>query len=724
MIAHLTQFSRAESAAARLPVLASGTLEVNVRREWLADGVVVLTFDRPRSPANIFDRATLCELKLHLEWLMQQPCLRGVVLATAKPGIFIAGADLHLLSRASADELHGFVELGQSVFNLLADFPAPTVAALHGAALGGGLEVALACDYRVASDAATTRLALPETKLGIVPAWGGCTRLPKLIGLPKALEMILKGDPVFPKQALRLGLVDAIAPREHLLAEARRCIAAGKPLPREPVHLNHRLVAAGLAWWTQRRLRKSARGLYPALPAAVQLVTRNLRLARDRALAAEHQTVLSLAKTDASRNLLRLALLRDRAKKGAPAPPIRRAIVVGAGVMGAGIAHWLAAHRVSVVLRDVDSARVAAGLDKARGLFEKSARRGDCTALEARDGMDRLSPATTDTPLDNVDLVIEAVVEQLPAKQELLRRLSAASGPGTVFATNTSALSITALADATHCPERVVGLHFFNPVHRMPLVEVVRGRATSDATVARAAQFARDLGKIPVLARDHPGFLVNRILMPYLLEAAWLWDAGADPKVVDEAMLDFGMPMGPLRLIDEVGVDVSLHVLNTLAGAFGERLAAPPALQRLAAAGDLGHKSGRGVYVYRDDVAVPNPIVDARKRDEAARPMSSAQMQTRMALLMINEAARCVEEGVARDADDVDLAMVLGTGFAPFRGGPLRLLDAWGARHVVNELIGLTQTHPRFAPCALLQQLSASGATIHNERETPDEHDH
>ncbi len=718
MIATLSPSSRAgndrtASGTGLVPASPVGFESDRIHRQWLGDGTVVLTFDRPQSPANILDAATLGDLRLHLQRLGQQPFLHGLVLASTKPEIYIAGADLNALVRATPEELGSLVSLGQEVFNTLADFPAPTVAALHGAALGGGLELALACDYRVASDAPCTRLGLPETALGIVPAWGGCTRLPRLVGLSRSLDLVLKGSPVTAARALQLGLVDAVVPREHLLAQARLCIASGKPAPRASAHWLLRPLATARAWWACRRVRASTFGNYPALPAAARLITRNLHLPRDAALAAERETVLALAQTDVAAHLLRLALLRERARKVAPAPPLRHALVVGAGVMGAGIAQWLAARGVWVQLRDVDTGRVAAGLGRAGSIFERSVRRGECTALEARDGMDRITPSTSETPLRGVDLVVEAVAESLAVKQEVLGRISRLAGPATILATNTSALSITAVADATVFPERVVGLHFFNPVHRMPLVEVARGRATNDATIARAAHWVRALGKVPVLVKDHPGFLVNRILMPYLLEAVWLCEQGASPEFVDRAMRQFGMPTGPLRLLDEVGVDVALHVADTLSAALGERLAVPEPLRRLAAAGDLGHKSGRGIYVHRGDTAVPSPHAFPRRAPRAAPALTVGAVQSRLALLMINEAARCVEEGVARDADDADLAMVLGAGFAPFRGGPLRLLDAWGARRVVEELGALAETHPRFAPCALLQHLSAIGATIH-----------
>ena len=691
--------------------------ELDVRRELHADGVAVITFDRPGSGVNIFDRVALNELKLHLDWLARQRGLRGVILQSAKPAVFIAGADLKTLARADEAGLARLLELGQEIFNQLAALPVPTVAAIHGAAMGGGLEMALACDYRVASDSRTTRLALPETQLGILPAWGGCTRLPRLIGLPQALDLILTGRRLTARQSRSLGLIDAVVPREHLQDEARRCIDRGQPARPGFFHLNNRLVATFSRWRARKKLKARTRGHYPALLAVLEVVTRGVSQDPADTLVAERESALRLARTPASRNLIHLFFLREKARRGkSTAPPIARAAVVGAGVMGAGIAQWLAAHGRAVLLRDVDDARVTAGLARALQLFKNPR----FSPLERRDGMDRITPIVHDVPLDNTDLVMEAAPERMDLKQELLSHLAAVSGPDTILATNTSALSVTGIARATHCPERVLGLHFFNPVHRMELVEVIRGRCTSEDTVARVAAFVRDIGKVPVVVRDSPGFLLNRILMPQIAEAVRLFEQGADIAKIDRAMRDYGMPMGPLRLLDEVGLDVALSVARILAGAFGERLAVPATLARMIDAGMLGRKTGRGFYVYRGELSVPNHVAGRWRVGDGMTGLSSSALQHRLELLLLNEAARCVEENVAATPGEVDLAMVLGAGFAPFRGGPLRRIDALGPRAVVEALIDLTGINPRFAPCALLQRMSAAGDLFYNRKEVAD----
>ncbi len=750
----------------------------NLRRDVDADGVCTLTFDRANSSANIFDRATLLELDSHLDWIEHADGLRGVILASAKPGIFIAGADLHALAgmaeqraasvplassskRQGAEEspagrwrhagLDDLIALGQRVFNRLASLRLPTVAAIHGACVGGGYELALACSYRLATNERVTKIGLPEILLGILPAWGGSTRLPRLIGIPKALDVILAGKVLAADRALKLGLIDEVVPRERLLEIARERLLH-PPKAHRPSHRvsNNPISALLIHARVQRDLTARTRGNYPAPFEALDVVTQGVSLSLEDSLALERAAILRLAETPACRNLMRLFLLKERAKKatasravvgqapspvislaGAPAgsfplspaasggacttmtgggacptAPMSRTAVIGAGVMGAGIAQWLSARGLSVILRDVSLEQLVRGMATVSSLYEDAVKRHHLTALEARDGKDRIFAAATDLPMRDVDIVIEAATEKLLLKQDIFRCLAAQTGPNTILATNTSALSVTEIAAATSAPERVVGLHFFNPVNRMELVEVVAGEKTSPEVVARVVAFARRIGKVPVVVRDRPGFVVNRILMPYLVEAVRLFDTGASAQDIDEAMLDFGMPMGPLRLLDEVGLDVAAHVVSTLAKDFGERVTAPALIEKMLGAGMLGKKSGRGFYDYAHDK--PNHELDVLRRVHRHTRFTQDELTRRMVLLMVNEAARCVEEGVA-SADDIDLAMVLGTGFAPFTGGPLRYAEAYPIASVVAALEGMAATEPRFAPCDLLKQIMQSG---------------
>lgn len=693
-----------------------------IRRELDAAGIATLTFDRAGSSANVFDRATLEELDAHLKYLAAASGLRGVVLASAKPAIFIAGADLHAFSPAPEESvLAALVEYGQGVFSRLAALPVPTVAAIHGACLGGGCELALACDWRVASNGKATRIGLPETQLGIVPAWGGCTRLPALIGLPAALKLILGGKPVVGIQALKLGLVDDLAPPEYVLAAARTLLGRGRRL-KPPGRLLHcPPLAALIAAKSRKLVLARTRGHYPAPLRAIDVCVRALGRPVETGLALERTALLELSRTPACRNLLGLFMLQERAKKitlpeltDLTSAPVRRVAVIGAGVMGSGIAQWLAARGLSVLLQDIDAKALAGGLHRIESLVQGGLRRRLFTPAEAAATLDRVSPILPDAPLTECDLVIEAAVERLDLKQKIFRDLESRTRAETVLATNTSALSIDALAGELAHPGRVVGLHFFNPVHRMKLLEVVRGARTSPATLAAALDFAKAIGKLPVIARDQPGFLVNRVLMPAMGEAVRLFTEGHQAETIDRHLLAFGLPMGPLRLADEVGLDVALHVQKDLAERLPNFVQPDGTLEKMTAKGWLGRKSGCGFYLHGPGRQTkPNPAAAEFQYGHASSG-DGARMTDRVILPMINEAARCLELNVVDAPEDVDFAMVLGTGWAPFRGGPLRHADALGLPEVVRRLEELArEVSPNFAPCEHLRQMAADGRTFY-----------
>ncbi len=703
----------------------------SIRRDINAEQICILTFDRPDSSANIFDRRALMELDRHLDFLSADVGLKGLILVSSKKSIFIAGADLlSMFAETRPEALRELIELGQRVFNRIAALPCPTVAAIHGAALGGGCEIALACDWRVASTDGVTRIGLPETQLGLLPAWGGSTRLPRLIGLPKALGIILAGKTLAPKPALKCGLVDALVPREYLLPAALKKIREGKPRRAGRPFTNNALVAAVIAARAKTQLQKKTRGHYPAVTKALEAVTKGISRSVSDSLRLEVEGVEELGKTETTRNLLRLFLLQERAKKlnvgqasrlskaSAGGTPALRCAVIGAGVMGAGIAQWLSAKKLSVILRDVSAEAIARGLSNISKLYAEGTKRHTFMPVEARAGLDRIHPAAAEVPLRNVDFVIEAAVEDMAPKQEIFRKLDALAGEQTILATNTSALSVAEIAAATVHPERVVGIHFFNPVHRMQLVEVVRAPQTSPAAVQRAIQFVQQIGKLPLLVNDSPGFLVNRILIPYLIEAGLLFESGARARDLDEAMLDFGMPMGPLRLLDEVGLDVAHHICGTLAEKFHGRFPVPSLLDKMLKAKMLGRKSGRGFYRHARGKQLPKLNVETEtfRCNRDASGLTRAQLQERMVLLMINEAARCLEEKVVASADDVDFGMVMGTGFAPFRGGPLRHADAVGAAQIVAAMrhwVGTGATW--FEPCVLLQSMAERDGKFHSD---------
>ena len=700
----------------------------NLRTETLKDGICVLTFDRPDSSANIFDSATLAELDAEIDRLAKpETGAKGLILTSAKPAIFVAGADLRGVQTMSAEQMSAFMTLGQTVFSKIAALPFPTVAAIHGAAVGGGYEVCLACDWRVASPDACTKVGLPETKLGLIPAWGGCTRLPRLLSVPRALDIILGGQTPSARHALKLGLVDDIAPREHLIHAALAALKHGKH-PNSFAHSStmNAVVDAFIAPQARHAVMAKTHGHYPAVQKALEVVLKGSSSSDEAAsLKLEREAITELVTLDSTKNLLRLFFLQERAKKisapnaakpestaaGRPPKSVPRTAVIGAGVMGSGIAQWISARGGRVVLRDVDAARVAAGMGNIAGLYASGLRNSTFTEREARDGRDRVSPAPAEVPLRNVDIVIEAAVEKMDVKKTIFRRLDELVSDDAILATNTSALSITELAAATKIPRRVIGLHFFNPVHKMQLVEVITGRDTAPEIAQRALQFAQRIGKLPVLVKDSPGFLVNRILLPYLTEAGALFWGGASIKDIDAAMLDFGMPMGPLRLIDEVGADVALDVAATLAAAFPNRLHVPDVLPAMVSAELLGRKAGKGFYRFgKKGEAKPNKDAAALRPPRLGRPPGHDELEKRMVLLMVNEAARCVEEGIVETPGDVDFAMVMGTGFAPFLGGPLRYSDSQGTAKIVGELARLAgEAGPHYEPCARLREMAKTG---------------
>lgn len=635
-----------------------------------ADGIAWLVFDSPKSPANVWNEETLREFNHHLEHLEHDTRVRALVLRSAKDRIFIAGADLKAIRHMEHDKVGDLIWLGQAVFDRLSRLKMVKIAAIHGAAMGGGFEVALACDWRLASDHESTKIGLPETQLGILPAWGGSTRLPRLIGVRKALELITTGKLLNAKAAQKAGLVSHVVPAERLEAMARKLALSGEKRPRSKFRWENvfplPLLAGRMA---EKQVLKKTRGLYPGVLKAVEVVAQATNGELEDGLKLEREAVDELLKNRETERLIDLFFKREEANKR-PAPagtaiPVTDAVVIGAGVMGAGIAHTLASRGVRVLMTDVTNDSLARGMERIHGLVSEATRRRLVSKVQGRDTLDRISTAHTPVPLTRYHLVIEAATESMDLKKKIFADLAARVSSDTILATNTSALSVAELAATVPHPERVIGLHFFNPVHRMPLVEVITLPETAPDVLATAIKFVQKLGKTPVVVKDSPGFLVNRILVPYLMEAVRLHESGVPVKDIDDAMLEFGMPMGPMRLLDEIGLDVAAHVAKTLASAFPDRFPKTNALDKMVAAGQLGRKSGQGFYRYdkKGGEALPHKETPPMPQHES--------LQTNLALLISQEAMRCLKEGIAKSADDVDLAMVLGTGYPPFRGGPI-----------------------------------------------------
>jgi len=708
-----------------------------IQRE-VDNGLCLLTFDRPESGANVFDPATMADLEQQLDAIEQDDSLGGVVILSAKKSIFIAGADLKtLLRQAQAGEMRAFIAEGQRIFNRLAALKIPTCAAIHGACAGGGYEVALACDWRVASDDPATRIGLPETTLGLIPAWGGCTRLPRLIGAEKAVEVIVKGKLYSAQEAKQLGLVDEIVSREKLLEAARKKLRDSKrpspsPLPQEEADG----AAAGEGKTSAPRASANL-----ASARAREVITQGLSGTVEHALRMEHDTIVELGETDPTQNLIRNFFLAEKYKRGSSkqAPEkITHAAVIGAGVMGSGIAQWLSSRGVSVILRDVGTEELTRGLAKIEKTYADAVKRGIMTEEKAKEGRARIVASSAPIEMRDVQIVIEAASEKLEIKRQIFRDLAQKAPHAAMLATNTSALPISDLAADTKTPERVIGMHFFNPVSRMKLVEVVIGTETSDATIARALDFVRQIAKLPVIVRDRPGFLVNRVLFPYLLEAVELFENGVNAQEIDEALLEWGMPMGPLRLIDEIGVDITVDIANTLEKAYGKRDRAPKILREMQSAKMLGRKSGGGFYKYEGKSQTPNAEIEKWRgansvipsevegsRDESLkvtrRDASTAlrsgrdDVANRLMFLMVNESARCLEEKVIASPEDADYGMILGTGFPAWRGGPLRFAESFGIKKLVEEMEKLARTNEKYVPCTLLREHAQNGTKFYEE---------
>lgn len=704
------------------------------RVERQDDGTAHLVADHPSRKLNVLDLDALASLESALTTLEAAPP-RGLLVRSAKPGSFIAGADLGVLARVTSEaEVEAYVRRGQAAYARLAALSCPTLAVIDGVCLGGGLELALACDSRLAADEPRTRIGLPEVQLGLLPAWGGTTRLPRLVGVPAALDLILAGRQLDARRAEKLGLVARAVPAAWLDTRARDHLEALIARPAERRRDRHRprtVLDAFLSGTTAGRalaLSQARRGVlartggrYPAPLAVIDVLDHTLGRPLEEGFAAEARQAPRLICGDVCKNLVRIFQMSEDAKR-APvvndaslrAAEVRHLVVAGGGVMGAGIAELAARQGVRVRLREVRPEALQKAMATVYALARDRARRRREGARGIEDVMSRLSPTLELTGLAHADFAIEVVVEDPEVKRRVFAELEVRVPPTALLATNTSSLSVDALAEGLRHPERFVGFHFFNPVHRMPLVEVVRGARTSDAALVSAVGFARRLGKTPVVVKDSPGFVVNRVLMPYLREALHLLEEGYTVRDLDAAMRRFGMPMGPFEVLDEVGLDVAAKAAGVLTRAFPTRMTTSAVLDRMVEAGRLGRKTGRGFLLHRGRRRRADETLGALLRLPAARrPASLEPLAERMALAMVNESARCLEEGIVDGPEAIDLALVFGAGFPPFRGGPLRHADEVGVERVVERLRALAaEQGPRFEPCALLVERAARRVSL------------
>jgi 3-hydroxyacyl-CoA dehydrogenase/enoyl-CoA hydratase/3-hydroxybutyryl-CoA epimerase len=654
-----------------------------------ADRVAWLTLDKPGASANALSRPAMYELNERLAELEQlRPA--GLVIVSAKSG-FIAGADISEFAQApSPAETVPWVRAAHGVMQRLEDLPFPSVAAINGYCLGGGLELALACRHRVCADDPKVTLGLPEVLLGIHPGFGGTVRTVRVAGVATAVDLMLTGKNYRPGKALAAGLVDAVVPADRLREAAKRLALHPRPRARAPLAqrlLNLAPVRGIVAGRIEKQVRRKARrDHYPAPFAIVDLWRRHGASPRT-AYEAEAQSVAELVCTPTSRNLVRVFFLQERLKGlgGKDVPKGGHVHVVGAGVMGGDIAAWCAVRGFTVTLQDRTDELVQSALERARAFFTKRAKQPG----QADENMARLQGDVAGRGVASAQVVIEAIFENADAKRELYARLEPQLALASVLATNTSSLVLEPLAEALTQPGRLVGLHFFNPVAQMPLVEVIESGVTDEQVRAAALAFTRAIDKLPLPCRSAPGFLVNRVLMPYMTEAMLVAQEGVPLARIDQAAVAFGMPVGPIELADVVGLDVCLHVGRILSAAFGGP--APDAVAPLVEAGKLGKKSGQGLYEWRDGKAVKPPVDPAASVPE--------DLTDRLMLALVNEAMAVLREGVVSDADLIDAGVIFGSGFAPFRGGPLKYARDRGVAEVVARLEALARRHgERFRP--------------------------
>ncbi len=697
----------------------------------MLDGTAFLRLDVAGKSLNVLNRKALADLDAALDRIVAEPGAHLLVVTSAKTTGFLAGADVHEFAHVTGpQDASALSALGQRLFDKLESLPIPSLALISGACLGGGLELALACDARLAIDQPRTQFGLPEIKLGLLPGWGGTQRLPRVVGVERALHIILGQHQLGAREALRWGLVDGVVGDPSGAGEWIKQLPMGRGTKRPRKRLPLRTFRQKLLESTgpgravlfrgaESALRKKVPDDMPAPREAFEAVRVGVRQGMEAGLAYEREAIGRLATTSACRNLVSLFFEMELAKQmppelaDVPVKEVRRVGVVGAGTMGAGIAQLAAIRGCDVVIREIDEVALATGSLKVAGLFSQAVVRGVISEAEAHRRLGAVKGTIAWDGFQELDLVIEAVIEDLELKRKVFRELEAQTRPETLLVTNTSSLGIANIAEGLTHPERVAALHFFNPVHKMPLVEVGHAAATSPQTIATLTQWAIKLGKTPVVVKDSPGFVVNRILIPYLNEAVLLIAEGMRPERVDEAMKRFGMLAGPLEVIDQVGLDVAAHIARTAQPAFAERFPPNPAFAAMVERGWLGQKRGRGFYTYAGKKKRSNPEAAAVVRQTqpsagsllASLPPPTQQREAteRMVLLMVNEAAAAVGEGLVATADLIDRAMVFGSGWAPHRGGPLRYADDRGLEDIVRVLNALGRRHgPRFMPCGEL----------------------
>jgi 3-hydroxyacyl-CoA dehydrogenase/enoyl-CoA hydratase/3-hydroxybutyryl-CoA epimerase/3-hydroxyacyl-CoA dehydrogenase/enoyl-CoA hydratase/3-hydroxybutyryl-CoA epimerase/enoyl-CoA isomerase len=681
-----------------------------------AERVATVTFDLLGSKANTLGQAVLGELEELLTQLEKTPDLRGVLFQSGKPGMFIAGADLKELgdAKGTPERSRELVRRGLDVIARLEKLPCPTVALIDGACVGGGLELVLGFDFRLAGSHPKVEIGCPETKIGLIPGWGGTQRMSRVIGPALAVELIAAGDNVSATRARDIGLIFDAVPSERLAAEGRRLIDEARKTgshlearrrKREPVGLSEEQ-SSFLFAVARGQVQAKTKGQFPAPLAAIDAIEKGCNLPLDDGLKVETEAFVPLVGSPISRNLITLFFLTQRLAKDpgvtdakVQPKPVERVAVFGAGLMGAGIAGAHVRRGVPAVMIDVGPPPLEKGVAAITKSLQGRVEIGRMKPEEVVQSLSRLTPTTSHALVSECDVVIEAVIEKEDAKTALYRDIASKLKPGAILASNTSTISITRMAAAAPAPERFAGMHFFNPVDRMQLVEVIRGDKTNDETVVTLVALAKRLGKSPIVIRDCPGFLVNRILFPYLNEALALLEEGASPRELDAAAVAFGLPMGPITLSDVVGLDTTLYAGKVLETAYADRARPSPILGALVKAGRLGQKSGAGFYSYaKGSRGVDDPAFEAilAPLRTGKKSFTREELTDRLFLPMLTEATRVLAEGIVRDPADIDMGLILGIGWPTFRGGLLRWAESLGAEEVMRRLARYHSLGERF----------------------------
>lgn len=689
--------------------------------------VAILVLDVPGESVNTFGRAVKDEFATLLRSARADATFRSIVIISGKRDNFVAGADINeFVAAKSEDEFRRLSREGQQFIDELEQSAKPVIVAINGACLGGGLEISLGCHYRIITTHPKTVLGVPEVQLGIIPGAGGCNRLPRLVGLRAALDMILTGKNVRADKAFRMGLADELVHpailRDIAVKRAREFATRGVP-PRKrrgALLLDH--FAPGQAFvigQARKQVLEKTGGHYPAPLAALDVVKYSLAEGMPKGLIYEADQFARMAMTDVSRRLVEIFFATTALKKDpgveAPAPApraIERTAIIGAGFMGAGIATVAADQAgVPVRLKDADLPRVGKGLKAFADVINESVKRRRYDRREAARKLALVSGGVDDSGTRTADLVFEAVFEDVEVKRTVLRDVESVAPEDCIFATNTSTIPIARIAEGSRRPGNVIGMHFFSPVHKMPLLEVIPSGDTSKETIVSAVAFGRKLGKTVIVVQDRPGFFINRILAPYMNETGHLIAEGTPVEDLDRAMTRWGFPVGPVTLMDEVGLDVAVKAGKVMREALGERLDPAIRIDALVAAGRLGRKSGKGFFDYQDGkrTGVGEGVTGLLGITTRASP-GDEHIVRRLTLALLNEAARAFEEGVIRQPRDGDIGAIFGFGYPPFRGGPFRTLDAMAVSAAVETLEELARLHgPRFAPARILTDMARSG---------------